>query len=57
VNERGLVGAARDVEIARVKTQVGLRRGRNIGSVAAAGHTLALASLDDGEIRCLAAAA
>ena len=52
-------GAARDPQIARVKTRIGARRGRNIGRVAAARHLLTLVyyGLRDGEIRCLADAA
>jgi hypothetical protein len=48
-------GAVRDTPIARVKTRVGERRGRNIGRVAAARHLLTLVyyGLRDGEIRCL----
>jgi transposase len=50
-------GAVRDTPIARVKTRVGERRGRNIGRVAAARHLLTLVyyGLRDGEIRCLIA--
>jgi transposase len=50
-------GAVRDAPIARVKTRVGDRRGRNVGRVAAARHLLTLVyyGLRDGEIRCLIA--
>ena len=49
-------GAVRDPQIASVKARVGIRRGRNIGRVAAARHLLTLVyyGLRDGEIRCLA---
>ena len=49
-------GAVRDPRIASVKARVGVRRGRNIGRVAAARHLLTLVyyGLRDGEIRCLA---
>jgi hypothetical protein len=52
-------GAVRDAKVASVKARVGIRRGRNIGRVAAARRLLTLVyyGLRDGEIRCLTMAA